>query len=88
MAPKPFTIDVPQQTLDDLQERLARTRWSDSVFRYSKVVPMLTDSFDIVVPSLPGVGLSDKPATRGGAPDKAGTRPPARGKPAGRSTAL
>ncbi|MBX3064556.1 MAG: epoxide hydrolase [Anaerolineae bacterium] len=26
---KPFKIDVPQATLDDLQERLKRTRWTD-----------------------------------------------------------
>lgn len=140
MAPKPFTIDVPQQTLEDLQQRLARTRWPDQVdgagwdygtnlaflqelttywreqydwraaeaqlnkfshfraevdgfgihfihqrsnapnsrpllllhgwpdsfYRYSKIVPLLTDAFDIVVPSLPGFGFSDKPTTRDG----------------------
>jgi len=27
--PKPFRIDVPQAVLDDLRERLARTRWPD-----------------------------------------------------------
>lgn len=26
---QPFTIDVPQSVLDDLKERLARTRWTD-----------------------------------------------------------
>ncbi len=31
MAIHPFTIRIPQRTLDDLQERLARTRWPDSV---------------------------------------------------------
>ncbi len=140
MVPKPFTIDVPQDVLDDLHERLARTRWPDEVdgagwdygtnlsflqelatywreqydwraaeaklnefshfraevdgfgihfiherangpnrrpllllhgwpdsfYRYSKIVPMLSDSFDVVVPSLPGFGFSDKPTTRAG----------------------
>ena len=28
---KPHTIDVPQAVLDDLRERLARTRWPDEV---------------------------------------------------------
>jgi epoxide hydrolase len=27
----PFRIDVPQTVLDDLQERLARTRWPDQL---------------------------------------------------------
>src|SRR6266404_790604 len=26
---KPFTINIPQSVLDDLQERLSRTRWPD-----------------------------------------------------------
>jgi len=29
MKPKPFKIDVQQSVLDDLQARLARTRWPD-----------------------------------------------------------
>ena len=28
---KPFEINVPEATLTDLQERLKRTRWTDSV---------------------------------------------------------
>lgn len=49
--------------------------WSDSFFRFHKVIPMLTDpashggdpadSFDVIVPSLPGYGFSDRPAGRG-----------------------
>jgi len=31
MAATPFTIDIPQATLDDLRARLARTRWPDEV---------------------------------------------------------
>lgn len=143
---KPFTINIPQAALDDLQDRLKRTRWPDeapdsgwtmgtnlsymkhladywqnkydwrkheaalnqfhhftaeinglnvhfihergkgpnptpilllhgwpdSFYRYHKLIPMLTDparfggdpnqSFDVVVPSLPGFGFSQKKA--------------------------
>jgi hypothetical protein len=31
MTAKPFTINIPQGTLDDLRERLAKTRWMDEV---------------------------------------------------------
>src|SRR5258707_13481704 len=149
MAIQPFTIQVAQPTLDDLHERLARTRWSDEVegagwdygtnlqymkeladywqhtydwrkqeaelntfahfkadidgvgihfihergkgpnptpilllhgwpdsfYRFHKVIPMLTDparyggdpadSFDVIVPSLPGFGFSDRPNASG-----------------------
>src|SRR5215211_6316970 len=144
MTIEPFTIAVPQATLDDLRERLARTRWTDQVegsgwdygisleymqelvnhwqhsydwrkheaelnsfaqfkadidgvgihfihehgkgpnptplllvhgfpdsfYRYHKVIDRLTDpakyggdpdhSFDVIVPSLPGTGFSDR----------------------------
>ena len=26
-----FKVQIPQETLDDLQERLARTRWADEI---------------------------------------------------------
>ena len=144
MSIQPFTIAIPQSTLDDLHERLARTRWIDEVegsswdygisleymkelvdywqhsydwrkheaalntfaqfkanvdgvgihfihergkgpnptplllihgfpdsfYRYHKVIDRLTDpakyggdpnnSFDVIVPSLPGTGFSDR----------------------------
>jgi pimeloyl-ACP methyl ester carboxylesterase len=150
----PFTIDIPQTTLDDLNERLARTRfpdqietagwdygtnldyikglveywrtefdwrkheqylnlfehfrtevdgfglhfihergegpkplplilnhgWPDSFFRFHKLIPLLTepaahggsaeDAFDVIVPSMPGYGFSDKPTEPGMAPPK------------------
>ncbi len=150
MTVKPFTIDVPQAVLDDLQKRLKRTRfsdqvegagwsygtnldymkaligywqngfdwraqeaslnkfaqftteidgmnihfihergkgpnptplllihgWPDSFYRYHKLIPALTDpasyggdaanSFDVIVPSTPGFGFSDRPLQRGG----------------------
>ena len=146
MAATPYKISVPDSVLDDLQERLARTRWPDEVensgwsmgtnlaytrelagywqreydwrkqeaelnklaqykveidgvsvhyvherskgpnptpiilthgwpdsfYRFHKVIPMLTDpasyggnaedSFDVVVPSVPGFGFSDRKA--------------------------
>jgi pimeloyl-ACP methyl ester carboxylesterase len=49
--------------------------WPDSFVRMLKVIPMLTDparfggdpsqSFDVVVPSIPGFGFSDRPRQRG-----------------------
>ncbi|MFF4183730.1 epoxide hydrolase family protein [Streptomyces sp. NPDC001691] len=45
--------------------------WPDSFWRYSKIIPMLTDpgahgadpadAFDVVVPDMPGYGYSDRP---------------------------
>lgn len=149
MTVQPFTINIPQSTLDDLQNRLAHTRWTDAVegaawnygtdltylkqlvaywqdgyewrtqeaqlnelphfraevdglgihfihakgtgknpmplllthgwpdsfYRMIKVIPLLTDparfggdpadAFDVVVPSLPGYGFSDRPRQQG-----------------------
>jgi pimeloyl-ACP methyl ester carboxylesterase len=49
--------------------------WPDSFFRMYKIIPMLTDpasyggdpadAFDVIVPSLPGYGFSDRPRERG-----------------------
>jgi pimeloyl-ACP methyl ester carboxylesterase len=51
--------------------------WPDSFWRYTKVIPLLTDpgahgadpsdAFDVVVPDMPGYGYSDRPT--GAAPD-------------------
>jgi pimeloyl-ACP methyl ester carboxylesterase len=149
MSVTPFTINIEQETLTDLQERLARTRWTDEVagaeweygtnLAYLKnlidywqqhfdwrireralnafshfhaqvdgfglhfihergkgdhplplvllhgwpssfwqmlpIIPLLTDperyggdtadSFDVIVPSLPGYGFSDRPGAKG-----------------------
>ena len=149
MDVQPFKIEVPDAVLEDLRERLARTRWPDeipgsgwdyganlahmkelmeywrtgfdwraqekalnsyshfranvdgmgihfihergkgpdpmpliithgwpgSVFEELKIIPLLTDpasyggdpadSFDLVIPSLPGYGFSDRPSQRG-----------------------
>jgi pimeloyl-ACP methyl ester carboxylesterase len=49
--------------------------WPGSFFQMVKIIPLLTDpanhgddaadSFDVVVPSLPGYGFSDRPTTKG-----------------------
>src|SRR6266566_5451809 len=149
MSIQPFNIHIPQATLDDLRERLVRTRWPDEVegagwdygtnlqymkefvaywqhtydwrkqeaelntfaqfkaeidgkemhfihecgkgpnptaillihgwpdsfYRMHKILPLLTDparyggdpadSFDVIVPSLPGFGFSDRPNAGG-----------------------
>jgi pimeloyl-ACP methyl ester carboxylesterase len=149
VAIRPFEIEVPQDTLDDLRDRLDRTRWTDEVdgagwdygtdlgylrelcrywredfdwreqerklnelshfkadvdglglhfvhergkgpdptplllthgwpdsfYRFHKLIPMLADperfggdpadSFDVIVPSVPGYGFSDRPRERG-----------------------
>ena len=48
--------------------------WPDSFWRYTKVIPLLTDpgahggapadAFDVIVPDLPGFGYSDRPPGR------------------------
>lgn len=38
--------------------------WPDSFLRFEKVLPLL-DEFDLVVPSIPGFGFSDRPTTPG-----------------------
>jgi pimeloyl-ACP methyl ester carboxylesterase len=129
----PFTIDIPRADLDDLRERLARTRrtprvepgwergtatpaldavlahwagpfdwraqearlnrldqitvdvdglrihavragtpgatplllihgWPDGFFRFEKAMPLLSERFELVIPSIPGYGFSDRPA--------------------------
>ena len=149
MSIQPFNVNIPQATLDDLRERLGRTRWPDEIesanwdygtnlgylkeltnywqhsfdwrkqeaklnqfahfhaevdglgihfiherskspnptpiilthgwpgsfFEMLKIIPILTDpesyggkaedAFDVVVPSLPGYGFSDRPTQRG-----------------------
>lgn len=144
MTAKSFSLNIPQQTLDDLRTRLATTRWTDEVegadwdygtnltylkelvrywqdefdwraqeenlnrfahfhtdvdgfrihfihergqgenplpiilthgypdsfWRFQKLIPLLIEekdgiSFDVVAPSIPGYGFSDKPKEKG-----------------------
>jgi pimeloyl-ACP methyl ester carboxylesterase len=133
----PFAIDIPQADLDDLRQRLARTRrtprvehgwergtstdaldtvlahwagpfdwraqearlnrldqvtvdvdglgihavragtpgatplllihgWPDGFFRFEKAIPLLAERFELVVPSIPGFGFSDRPVDPAG----------------------
>jgi pimeloyl-ACP methyl ester carboxylesterase len=39
--------------------------WPSSFVEYLPLVPLLTDSFDLVIPSLPGYGFSERPARAG-----------------------
>jgi len=39
--------------------------WPGSFIEMLKVIPLLTDSFDVIVPSLPGYGFSDPPMAAG-----------------------
>src|ERR1035441_3873983 len=39
--------------------------WPGSFVEMLRIIPLLTDSFDIVVPSLPGYGFSDRPIRPG-----------------------
>ena len=39
--------------------------WPGSFLEMLRIIPMLTDRFDVVVPSLPGYGFSDRPDRRG-----------------------
>ncbi|MGN7165481.1 epoxide hydrolase [Paenibacillus cellulositrophicus] len=34
--------------------------WPDSFYRFHKIIPLLSDSFDLVVPSIPGFGFGSK----------------------------
>jgi pimeloyl-ACP methyl ester carboxylesterase len=34
--------------------------WPDSFYRFHKIIPLLTDAFDLIVPSIPGFGFSDR----------------------------
>jgi len=36
--------------------------WPDSFYRFHKVIPLLAEDFDVVVPSLPGFGFSERRA--------------------------
>jgi pimeloyl-ACP methyl ester carboxylesterase len=65
-----FTADVDGTKLHFVHQRGSSPKpallllhgWPDSFYRFHKVVPLLAESFDVVVPSLPGTGFSSRTA--------------------------
>jgi hypothetical protein len=47
MEVRPYTVNIPQKVLDDLRERLARTRWPDEIpgtgWEYGADLKFMTD---------------------------------------------
>ncbi len=43
--------------------------WPDGFLRFEKALPLLADRFDIVVPTIPGFGFSDRPTAPGTGPN-------------------
>lgn len=41
--PRPFTVTLSDAEIEDLRDRLGRTRWPGSVLEFSKVIDPLTD---------------------------------------------
>ncbi|HEX5858028.1 MAG TPA: epoxide hydrolase [Microbacterium sp.] len=44
--------------------------WPDSFLRFEKVLPLLSERFDLVIPSVPGYGFTERPASPGYGPDR------------------
>jgi pimeloyl-ACP methyl ester carboxylesterase len=44
--------------------------WPDSFLRFLRLLPLLGDRFDLVVPSIPGFGFSDRPTAPGSDPSR------------------
>ena len=40
--------------------------WPDGTIRFERAIPLLADRFEIVVPSIPGFGFSNRPTTAAG----------------------
>jgi pimeloyl-ACP methyl ester carboxylesterase len=66
-----FTVEIDGLTIHflhiksknpDARPLLLLHGWPDCFYRYYKVIPLLTDSYDVVVPSIPGFGFSSRVA--------------------------
>jgi len=64
---KQFKVDIAGTTVHFVYEKsknknaiplLLLHGWPDSYFRYHKVIAKLTERFDVIVPSIPGMGFS------------------------------
>ena len=56
-------LHVPGRRTDALPLLLSHG-WPGSVFEFHKLIPLLTEEFTVVAPSLPGYGLSFKPGQK------------------------
>lgn len=54
-------IHAPSKNPDAIPVLLVHG-WPDSFYRFHKVIPLLTDAFHVVVPSMPGTGFSERKA--------------------------
>lgn len=66
-----FTADVNGTNLHFIHQKSSNPNaqplllihgWPDSFYRFYKVIPLLTEQFHVIVPSLPGFGFSEKVA--------------------------
>jgi pimeloyl-ACP methyl ester carboxylesterase len=66
-----FTVDIEGLTIHflhiksknpDARPLLLLHGWPDCFYRFYKVIPLLTDDYDVVVPSIPGFGFSSRVA--------------------------
>lgn len=48
--------------------------WPDGFPRFEKAIPLLADRFDLVIPSIPGFGFSDRPRHPGAGPSRIADR--------------
>jgi pimeloyl-ACP methyl ester carboxylesterase len=70
-----FRVDIDGAPVHFVHERARNGRpgiplllqhgWPSSFVEYLPLVPLLTESFDLVIPSLPGYGFSERPAQTG-----------------------
>jgi len=61
---RPFRIDIPQAALDDLRDRLGRTRWTDAA-------PGGDDSYGVPLATVSCIRSSPRPSLT-----RSPTRPP------------
>lgn len=66
-----YTVTIDGTTIHYIHQKSSKLNaqavllthgWPDSFYRYHSVIPKLSDEYDVVVPSLPGYGFSEKKA--------------------------